>query len=381
MEKTVKNMLQCLRNVICGENVPLAAMSEAEQEKFYKMSLAQDIAHLISSTVRKNEKNIISEKYKKQFRQQENLAIYRYTCQDLALEEIRSVFEQQQISFLPLKGAVIRESYPEAWMRTSSDIDILIREEDYERAKNLLIEECGFLYESKDKKNANFYRDEYVHLELHFNLIKDRQTVEFSPEYIWKNVERDGYECRMSDADFYAFHIEHMKQHFMTGGCGIRFFLDLWILNHFEKDRKEEQRKEKLGRCGLTAFEEAVRSLSEVWFGREEHTELTRQVEKFILAGGSVYGSVENWALVQGVHNQGKLKSVVRRIWLPYEELCWSYPALEGRRYVQPYYEAKRFFKMILDGHWHRSVRELKANAKGKELSDVESMMKRLGLR
>ena len=125
MEKTVQNLLQCLRNVICGEDVPLIAMSETEQEKFYQMSLAQDMAHLISAAVGNGENNIISEKYRKKFRQQENLAIYRYTCQELALEEIRTVFEQQKIFFLPLKGAVIRDFYPEAWMRTSSDIDIL----------------------------------------------------------------------------------------------------------------------------------------------------------------------------------------------------------------------------------------------------------------
>ena len=50
------------------------------------------------------------------------------------MEEIRTVFEQQKIFFLPLKGAVIRDFNPEAWMRTRSDIDILIREEDYEKA-------------------------------------------------------------------------------------------------------------------------------------------------------------------------------------------------------------------------------------------------------
>ena len=176
----------------------------------------------------------------------------------------------------------------------------------------------------------------------------------------------------MSDADFYAFHLEHMKQHFTTGGCGIRFFLDLWILNHSVKDKQEKKREEKLERCGLTEFEYAVRSVTEVWFGKAEHTELTHQVERFILAGGGVYGSVENWAIVQKVRNQGKLKSVIRRIWLPYEELCWSYPSLEGKRYIQPYYEAKRFFKMIADGRWNRSVQELKANAKGQELSDVK---------
>ena len=79
MEKTVQNLLQCLRNVICGEDVPLIAMSETEQEKFYQMSLAQDMAHLISAAVGNGENHIISEKYRKRFRQQEksgNLSVY-----------------------------------------------------------------------------------------------------------------------------------------------------------------------------------------------------------------------------------------------------------------------------------------------------------------
>jgi hypothetical protein len=103
VEKTVQNLLQCLRNVICGEDVPLIAMSETEQEKFYQMSLAQDMAHLISAAVGNGENHIISEKYRKKFRQQENLAIYRYTCQELALEEIRTVFEQQKYFFPSFK--------------------------------------------------------------------------------------------------------------------------------------------------------------------------------------------------------------------------------------------------------------------------------------
>ena len=92
MEKTVQNLLQCLRNVICGEDVPLIAMSETEQEKFYQMSLAQDMAHLISAAVGNGENNIISENIGRSFGSKENLAIYRYTCQELALEEIRTCF-------------------------------------------------------------------------------------------------------------------------------------------------------------------------------------------------------------------------------------------------------------------------------------------------
>ncbi len=58
-KRQVQNLLQCLRNVICGEDVPLIAMSETEQEKLYQMSLAQDMAHLISAAVGNGENHII----------------------------------------------------------------------------------------------------------------------------------------------------------------------------------------------------------------------------------------------------------------------------------------------------------------------------------
>lgn len=59
---------------------------------------------------------------------------------------------------------------------------------------------------------------------------------------------------------------------------------------------------------------------------------ITHQVERFILAGGGVYGSVENWAIVQKVRNQGKLKSVIRRIWLPYEGIMLVLSVVRGEK-------------------------------------------------
>lgn len=47
MEKTVQNLLQCLRNVICGEDVPLIAMSETEQKK-----LVSSQSHFADESVR-----------------------------------------------------------------------------------------------------------------------------------------------------------------------------------------------------------------------------------------------------------------------------------------------------------------------------------------
>lgn len=104
-------------------------------------------------------------------KQQENLALYRYMNQDYALQEIGEVFTEKQIPFLPLKGSVLREEYPEPWLRTSGDIDILVHEQDVKRASQVLMEICGFSREGGDKKDISFMRDGSPMAEvLHNNL-------------------------------------------------------------------------------------------------------------------------------------------------------------------------------------------------------------------
>lgn len=361
LKKEIDTLIAYIRYTICKEEIEIPELTEQEQENLYKISTLQDVGHLVSIGIRNNQNSKWADQYKKKFLQQEHMAVYRYINQSQALEEIEDLFQDNQIFYLPLKGSVLRRHYPEEWMRTSGDIDILIREQDFERAKDLLIQKCRFFHSTENEKDASFYRDRCVHLELHKNLIKDDTILDFCPEYIWNNVLYDKYKCSMKDEDFYTYHLEHMKNHFLTGGCGVRYFIDLWILNHFFGEIDRLTRKKKVDRCGLTEFEEAAVHLSEVWFGSEKHNRLTQQMEDFIFKAG-VYGSIENWALVQEVKHNGKWKRVWKRLWLPYNQLCWDYPKLKGKRYLQPYYEGKRFAKMITDGRWKRSVRELNAD-------------------
>ena len=39
---------------------------------------------------------------------------------------ICSALNRESIAYIPLKGSVIKDLYPESWMRTSCDIDILV---------------------------------------------------------------------------------------------------------------------------------------------------------------------------------------------------------------------------------------------------------------
>ena len=179
---------------------------------------------------------------------------------------------------------------------------------------------------------------------------------------------------------FYYYHIAHMAKHFQNGGCGVRPFLDLWIMNHHIV-YDTEKLNALLEEGGLLTFASVARQLAEVWFGNGEHNAITQEVGQYILSGG-VYGTMDNRVAVQQIRRGGKLRYAISRIWLPYDTLKFQYPSLDGKRILLPFYEVRRWGKLLLCGGTKRRVRELKLNSsktKAEQLRTNE-MLSHLGL-
>ena len=77
---------------------------------------------------------------------------------------------------MPLKGSVLRASYPQDWMRTSCDIDILVHREDLERAVELLVEKKQYRREVTNLCDVSLYAPSGVHLELHYDLVLENRS-------------------------------------------------------------------------------------------------------------------------------------------------------------------------------------------------------------
>ena len=128
----------------------------------------------------------------------------------------------------------------------------------------------------------------------------------------------------MTDEMFYFYHIAHMAKHFEEGGCGIRPFIDLWTLDNI-KDVDHDKRDELLSQGNLLKFAEVARMLSRVWFENNEHTEITKKMERYILRGG-IYGTNENRIAVQQQKRGGRLKYALSKIFIPYDNIKFHYP-------------------------------------------------------
>lgn len=135
-----------------------------------KISVKHDVAHLLVLGLKQNE---LIPKEHDDIEKYILKAVYRYERIRYEYDNLCSALEKAQIPFLPLKGSVIRKYYPEAWMRTSCDIDILVNVNDVERTKNLLVEVYGYKYDGKGSHDISLFAPANIHVELHYDLVED----------------------------------------------------------------------------------------------------------------------------------------------------------------------------------------------------------------
>ena len=356
-------------------------LSAAEKSEYTSQTLSElleiskkhDVDHLLVFGLKENglltHENAVLEK--KIF-----MAAYRYERINYEYEKLLSAFEDAKIPFIPLKGSIIRKYYPEPWMRTSCDIDVLVHKEDLEDAILYLTENLNYTEKERATHDVSLFSPSGVHVEIHFDLVEEGRANNAIDilSTVWDNVslhKNSEYRYDMSDAFFYFYHIAHMAKHFETGGCGIRPFIDLWILDRIDGCDKIKRDKLLL-EGGLLKFADVSRTLSEVWFSGKKVDLLSSKMQEFLLHGG-VYGSADNRvALMQGKQG-GRVGYILSRMFVPIERLKRYYPILEKHPYLMPFMQIRRWFMLIKPDVLKMAKKEIATN-KSLEKSRADDM-------
>lgn len=389
MNVVTRAMFMLLRSQICGTAVDIdiarsVATNHDDFAKLYSLSKNHDVAHIVGAALDSCEllggESEIAAKFKKQY----FTAVYRYKRIEYELSELLRVLNDAKIDHIPLKGSVIRKHYPAPWMRTSCDIDILVRESDLESAADLLVNELKYKREETTSHDISFFSESGVHVELHYDLIEESVNPQARRvlESVWEHTTVTGgeYTLELSDAMFCFYHAAHAAKHFVQGGCGIKPFIDQWILE-YRVEHDTTARTELLSSGGLLAFYESSQELCDVWLSGKEHSEKTEIMQFMILSGGT-YGVMENMVSVQQIKRGGKLKYALSRIFLPYETLKFQFPVIQKHKWLTPLFEVIRWFKLLFCGGVRRSARELKRNStvSDEESRKVQKLLDQLGL-
>lgn len=332
-------------------------------KRVFDISKKHDLAHIVSYALDESN-NAIDEPLKKEFDQARKTAIFRYIKACNEIDAISKLFCDKEIPFIPLKGLVLANYYKEPWLRTSCDIDILIKEEDIEKATRALSENLAYTVNSKGQYDISTVSPSGVHVELHYKLIEADFYIAQDLQQIWCSNEifqKSSCQYAMTNEMFLLYHIYHMAKHFLHGGCGIRSFIDLWIIKN-SLGYDETRATSLLKNNQLYEFYEKAIELTEVWFDSRERTPLIKEIESYVLSGG-VYGSLEQNAAMFQVRRGGRFQHIIRRIFIPYKSMVFYYPSLKKCPILFPFYQIRRWFRILFCGGRKRAYNEIVANS------------------
>lgn len=386
MQQNVKILMDLLRCSACGEKADesiISALTPDILQDVYTVSRRHGLSQLIGDALEKADflGDLPSHK---RLRKEVLDSVFSFEKLSYETEQITKLFEENGVSFILLKGAVLRRLYSEPHLRASCDVDILIHENDLKKAGELL--EKSLNYQKKGESTHDVtYEFGDVKIELHFSLI-EKFTAKKSYKItrkVWDFARlKDGcrYQYILDESFIYFYHIAHCVTHFEIGGCGIKPVLDLYILRK-KSDCKTPKIKQLLRKSGLTKFEKSLSDLCDVWFSGKEHNDVTRVMEKFIIDGG-IGGNEEQNLLMKKHHFGSAAGYTASRLFVPFEELKKDYHILGKIPVLLPFFEALRWFKILFkkDKKQIKTRFEKMENIPEKELKIYGEMLDEIGL-
>lgn len=212
------------------------------------------------------------------------------------IKELEERFEKEGIYHHVLKGSVLKGLYPTPEMREMSDIDIMIYDENLDRAKKI-VEEMGFVLYESVKHHDIYIKAPLLVLELHHSLydkdVDKTQYEYFKAEHNLIAKEEKKYSLQFRSEDFYVYLISHMAKHFYERGCGIRNIVDVYYYRQlYETTWDEAKITTELDKCGLTIFENRIHTLARVWLGGQKPDLFSELLFNYMVDCG-IYGKGE----------------------------------------------------------------------------------------
>lgn len=215
-----------------------------------------------------------------------NVLFVQDANQSYELRRVFDEFEKSGVYFLPMKGYVIKQDYPQSDYRLMADADVLFKEEQIDRVREIY-ENSGFKFDFFDKDNQyHFEKKPFIIIEMHTSLVNHRDEMFDYYQNVWEKARpKDGctYEYEMTAEDYYIFMLEHASNHFKGGGIGIKHLIDIYIFNRKHNlDRNYLDRELKT--IGLFTFENKMRTIAVKWFEKQDFDSFSLLEESVLLS-------------------------------------------------------------------------------------------------
>ena len=271
------------------------------------------------------------------------------------LRKIRAAFEENGIDYMMLKGTVLQKYFPAVEMRLMGDADILIRTEQYDKIETVM-RQLGFEF-SYESDHELVWKNKNLFLELHKRLIPSYNR-DYAGYYGdgWKLAKvSEGHSYAMTNEDQMVYLFTHFAKHYRDGGIGIRHLVDLYVFAKANPDMDQAYVETELKKLRLLDFYKNICKTLAVWFDDAESDMVTDLITDVIFDSGT-FGTAEDRLAAGGLRemSDGKSAGQMRstRLWkilfLPYADMCETYPVLKKWKILLPVMWVVRAVKVVL---------------------------------
>ena len=349
MQKIHRDIIDLIKVAITGENVIINDSLDIESiiEIAIKHQILPCIAEGLYQSKNFSNANIKDMLWKSILRDQNQL---------YELMQIEKSFEQQGIDYILLKGSSLKELYPKSEFRLMGDIDILIKEAQYDKIKTIM-RDLGFEEGKETDHELIWLKKPFTYIELHKKLIpsyNDDYYSYFSDCWSRAIQVASTHRYAMPHEDEYIFLFTHLAKHYRDGGIGLRHLIDFWMIQKKYPNLDYKYINRELKKISLKIFHDNIISTLKVWFSHADSNELTDHITERVIESGS-YGIKEkcNAANAARVSNRADNVSVASRkealklIFLPFSHMKIKYPILKKIPILLPIMWVVRWLEAI----------------------------------
>lgn len=275
---------------------------------------------------------------------------------DHEISRIQTLFDQYGIDYIIIKGVTLQKYWPEKGLREFSDHDILIREEQRETARDIMLS-LGYTNSHFGSVHDVYQKEPIYNVEIHVRLFESDYAYSDYFTHIWDRavpVLDNSHQFQLTRIDFYLYFLFHFAKHTQCDGSGVRFYTDLFLLRKQLSFTPEEEENVNRVLVQYGQFDQIQKIYANLDYLFSHNGEMSSQTKELIFSG-STYGS-HTHRIYNSVRANGKWKYVFARLFPPRKVLINRFKILRPMPFLLPFVWIYRLIHHLFSDFHRRRI-------------------------
>jgi len=367
---------------------PIKLNKGIELDKLCILASKQGISALLFSFI-KNELNPNDKEYKFLYNS------YLATLQKGALLEnefnnIINFAEECNIDLITYKGSILKNYYPDKYLRLMGDIDFQTDKKNIKKIHNFM-KRNGYKLNHEFGNHHEYNKKPYFDIEYHESLHEKEFNLNVFDDYLENTISyNDMNHVKTFNNTYHLLYlITHLYQHIVTNGAGIRNYIDIYYLIKSCNDIDITFILDRLNQIGLKEFGETTFSFIVKAFdfnikfkplNDKDYDDYLNLVFKGGIYG--VYSNYERELIRLSLNEETKGKYLLKRLFPSVSEMKNQYKSLSKWYMIifLPFYYVYRIFSALFRSKASRDRIKLLNKNKNEVLKSKE-LYSRFGIK